>query len=66
MNKFDFSHKEYLRLLDVCPFSDEEIKVFDMRRRGKSTIEISMALSLSDRTVGRRIESIVRKISKEI
>ena len=66
MQKFDFSNTEYQRFVSVCPFSDEELKVLELRRRGKSVIEISLALAMSDRTVSRRIKSIAKKISKEI
>nr|DAE06030.1 MAG TPA: helix-turn-helix protein [Siphoviridae sp. ctsxw88] len=62
----DFSSKEYEYLLTHCPFTDDEKIVFDMRRHGKSIIEISLAMNLSDRTVKRRISSIKRKILKEI
>ena len=66
MNKFDFSNAEYQNFISVCPFSDEELKVLELRRRDKSVIEISMELAMSDRTVSRRIKSIAKKISKEI
>ena len=65
-NKFDFSHAEYTHFLEVCPFSDEEKAVLDLRRRGKSDIEICFALNVSLSTVARRIRSITRKIMKEI
>ena len=52
--------------MERCPFTDEEIEVFNLRRRGKSRIEISMLLNMSDRTVDRRIKSIKDKIKAEI
>lgn len=64
--RFDFSYEEYKRFIDVCPFTDEELQVLEMRRKGKSVIEIAFALNLSDRTVERRIKSIKKKIGKEI
>lgn len=66
MNKFDFSYDEYQRYLERCPFTDEEKAILEMRRRGKSRIQISMALHISDGAVDRRIASINRKILKEI
>ena len=66
MEKFDFSSAEYERFLKLCPFTDEEKKVLALRRHGKSIIEISMALSMSDRTVSRYVDSIKKKIAKEI
>ena len=65
-HRFDFSYNEYQNFLLKCPFTDEEIKILDLRRKGKSVIEISLELNISDRTVERRIGSIARKILKEI
>lgn len=66
MNRFDFSHEEYQKFIVQCPFTDEELKILEMRRKGKSIIQVSMELNLSDRTVERRIKSICKKIIKEI
>lgn len=66
MKRFDFSHAEYQRFMERCPFTDEEIKVLELRRRGKSVVQISIGLNLSTRTVDRRIKDIIRKINKEI
>ena len=66
MERFDFSSTEYTKFLTICPFTDEEIKILEMRRRGKSVVEIGLELTMSDRTVSRRIKSISRKIAKEI
>lgn len=66
MERFDFSHAEYQRFMGRCPFTDEEIKVLELRRRGKSVVQISIGLNLSTRTVDRRIKDIIRKINKEI
>lgn len=63
---FDFSHTEYNYFLEVCPFTDEELKILEMKRKGKSEIEISFALNLSQRTMSRRVHSIMKKISREI
>lgn len=64
-HKFDFSSEEYQKYLRLCPFSDEELKILDLRRRGKSVIEIHFMLNLSESTVLRRMDSIVSKINKE-
>ena len=65
-HKFDFSSSEYQKYLQLCPFSDEELKILELRRRGKSVIEICFIMNLSERTVSRRIESIARKIRREL
>lgn len=64
--KFDFSSAEYNRFLKVCPFTDDEIKIIDMRRHGKSNVQIAMALNIAERTVSKYIKSIANKIRKEI
>lgn len=65
MERFGYKYAEYQRLIEQCPFTDEERRVFDLRRRGKSVVEISMALNMSPRTVGRRLDSVKNKIAKE-
>lgn len=65
-HKFNFSSNEYQRYLQLCPFSEEELKILELRRKGKSVIEICFALNLSERTVARRFDSIMQKIKKEI
>ncbi len=67
MNKFDFTKDEYDYIIQQCPFTDEECKIFDMRRNGNHTVEqMADILFLHPRTVKRRIESINRKISRVI
>jgi DNA-binding NarL/FixJ family response regulator len=65
LERFGYKYAEYQRLIEQCPFTDEERRVFDLRRRGKSVVEISMALNMSPRTVGRRLDSVKNKIAKE-
>ena len=66
MNKLDFSRSEYQYLIEECCFTDEELAVLGLRRKGKSIIAISLELNISESTVSRRIKSICRKISKAI
>jgi DNA-binding NarL/FixJ family response regulator len=63
---FDFSYNEYQYFMERCPFTDEEIEILNMKRRGKSNIYISVELHISERTVTRRLQSIQNKILKEI
>ncbi len=62
--KKEFTGPECQRFRDLCNFSDEELRVFDLRVKDKSTVQICMALNMSERTVYRRIQSIKRKIYK--
>jgi len=66
MYRFDFNKSEYEYFIDECPFTDEEIEILSLRRRGKSVCCISMRMNLSERTVERRIKSINNKIIKAI
>jgi DNA-binding NarL/FixJ family response regulator len=63
MERFLFRWEEYQRLLERCPFTDEEIKVLELRRKNCSVTEMAFKLNISERTVNRRIESIKNKIS---
>ncbi len=62
----EISGRDYRTLMDSCPFSEEECRIFDMKRRQKSNLEIAHALHISDRTVSRRMETIRRKIANEL
>jgi DNA-directed RNA polymerase specialized sigma24 family protein len=62
--KHDLTVPEADRLRALCNFSDEERKVFDLRIRDKSVVEISMALSMSVASTKRRLCSIRTKIAK--
>ena len=66
LNKFDFTRTEYEYFLAECPFTDEEKQVFDLRRNGKSIVQISFELNMSESTVSRRIKSITKKVKKVI
>ncbi len=66
MYKFDFSSAEIKRFIDNCGFTDEEIVILHMRRKGKSIVQIAMDLGLSERTAQRRVKSINHKIIREI
>ena len=64
--KFDFSSAEYKHFLEVCPFTDDELKIIDMRRRGKSNTHICQKLNIAERTLSKYIKSIANKIAKEL
>lgn len=60
--KNEFTKPECDRFRELCNFTDDERKVFDMRVTGKSIIEISLALCMGEATVKRRIKGIKNKI----
>lgn len=66
MYRFDFSYAEYQRFLERCPFTPQEKQIINFRRLGESNVSIMLKLNISERTLNRRIHSIMKKISKEI
>ena len=61
-NEFTEPECEWFR--NVCNFTPDERKVFDLRVKDNSRIEIAMKLGMSESTVDRRIRGIKRKIHK--
>lgn len=66
MYRFDFSYKEYQKLIEKCAFNDEELKIIEYKRKGESNTYICMNLNLSSATLTRRIKRIANKIKKNI
>ena len=64
MERFDFSHAEYEHFKSVCDFSNDELVILEMRRRGKSIIEIAEHIMICERTVNRKVIKIKNKIGK--
>lgn len=62
--KTEFTEPECERFRRECNFTDEELKVFDLRVKNHSIIEIQHKLNMSEATVTRRIRSIKKKIYK--
>lgn len=65
MEKYNYSSVELARLLQRCDFSDEEIRIISMRRRGYSVVQMMMDLNLSESALYRRMQSIKNKIERE-
>lgn len=64
--KSEFTEPERDRLRDLCNFTPEEREVFELRTSGRSLVEISMTLCISEATVSRRLKAVKRKIVKVI
>lgn len=66
----DFTKQEYDYFIENCGFTDRQIEILNLRRRGMSIVQISMYegkyLPISTRTVDREIRKIKRKILKVI
>lgn len=62
--KTEFTGPECDKFRALCNFTPDELAVFNLRVQGKSIVEISMALSMSEATVYRRQQGIKSKIHR--
>ena len=60
----DIPPEERRRLAEACGLTEEERLVFEMRARKDRVVPTAMELSMSDRTVKRRSQSIARKLAR--
>ena len=66
LKNLDFSKSEYEYFIENCNFTDRQKDILDLRRKGKTYVEISMKLFISEATVKREIKRIKYKILKLI
>lgn len=62
----DFLNSEYEMFYRECNFTDRQHDILELRRKGKSIIEISIKIHISEATVNREIKKIKKKILKVI
>ena len=62
--KYDFPRSEYEHYISECGFTDEDLQVLNLRRRGWYLVDIAAELNVSVRTVKRRSASITNKIKR--
>ena len=62
MAKLDFYPEEWESFLSNCDFTDSEVEIIKLTRRGWAIADIAAELYLSESTVKRRRKSIDRKI----
>lgn len=60
----EFTEPECEWFREVCNFTQNEQKVFNLRVKDHSRVEIAMKLGMSVSTVDRNIKGIKRKIHK--
>lgn len=61
-DNLQFPTRQLNYYINECGFTEEEEEVLRLRARGKSIVQISMAMSCSEATVSRRIKTIKNKI----
>ena len=66
MDFTDFLESEYEMFYNNCNFTDRQLEILNLRRKGKSIVEISMSLNMGEATVSRELKKIKKKILKVI
>lgn len=66
MKQLQFDRKEWEEFLDNIDFTDDEVKVISLTRRGWKQEDIASELYISRRTVSRRYTSIMSKIVRYV
>lgn len=64
MKYFNYSRRKYEIILKECSFTDEELKVITLKRKGKTNMEISIEINICESNVHRRTKSITSKIEE--
>lgn len=62
----EFTEIECERFRSECNFTPDERRIFDLRVKDHSIVEICTTLNMCESTVNRRIKNIKRKILKVI
>lgn len=66
LKKLDFNKYEYDYFVEYCNFTDRQLEILNLRRKGKSYIEISLELHICETTIANEIKRIKNKILKVI
>ena len=61
---FNFTKDEYEYLKEKLMLNEEMSKIFEMKIKGYSIVQMSMELNISESTVSRRIKQLKKKIMR--
>lgn len=61
---FEFTEEEFNSICKKAMLNEELTKIFEMKIKGYSVIQIAMELNISERTLARRIKELKRKIMR--
>jgi predicted DNA-binding protein (UPF0251 family) len=61
---FEFTEEEFNSICKKAMLNDELTKIFEMKIKNYSNIQISMKLNISERTLNRRINELKKKIMR--
>ena len=62
MAKIDFYPEEWAEFIEHCDFTDTELEIIKLTRRGWLIADISAELYMSESTIKRKRKSVVNKI----
>ena len=62
MQIYDFTVPELDKFRELCNFSDDELKYFNLRARHKSNVEISLTMHVSEAQVSKLAKKVKSKI----
>ena len=62
MQIYDFTKPELDMLIELCNFTPDELEYFNLRSKGKSNIEISLAMNISES----KVSKLARKVKSKI
>lgn len=63
---FDLTRQEYEEIKSKLILNDEMSKIFEMKIKGCSIVEMSIKLNISESTVSRRVKKLKKMILKVI
>lgn len=66
MKIFNFCKDEENFLIENCNFTDNELKVFKLKQKDCSIVNIAMQLNMSERTINTLVDKITNKIIKTL
>lgn len=61
---FEFTKQEYEELKEKLMLNEELSKIFEMKIKGYSIVQMSMELNISESTVSRRVKQLKKKIMR--
>jgi len=66
MKLYNFVKDEEEFLIENCNFTDSELKVFKLKQKDCTIVNIAMQLHMSERTVNTLVEKITNKIIRTL
>lgn len=66
MKIFNFCKDEENFLIENCNFEPDELKVFKLKQKGWSIVQIAMELPASERTVNNLVNKVENKIIRTL